>query len=194
VEFFVKIDSDLNIVIPIVDPVVAFSTPISEQVFEANYRILSETQALIFGKGMQKALLTGPRTAAMALSDVGRKLAEEEGADGDFGALALRAEIKRLTTILLPGQAGFEMAPVDAAIQSGKVDEGDWKEVEAQLVFFTCAYYLESRRQRKALIESIAGMLNCSTTSLNCGDYADSLKMSKRKENASEKAASSVPV
>ncbi len=189
-----KINDQLNIVIPISDNLQLFSAPVSEQVFEANYRLLGDTQAQLFGKGMQKALLTGPMTAALALADVGRKLSAEEGTDDDFGASAFLAEIKRLTTVLLPGKQGWEMSPVAAAIQANVLDEADWKEAEALLVFFTCAYFLQPRRERAKSLELIVETLGCSTTSRNCGDYADSLQTSKQDAITPATAASSVPI
>ena len=64
-----EIDGDLNIVVPIEDPIRAFSAPLPEAVFKANYRILSRANEEIFGRGMKAALLTGSRTAALAIAD-----------------------------------------------------------------------------------------------------------------------------
>ncbi len=188
-----RIDDNLNIVIPVGESLRAFSAPVSESVFEANYRVLSAAQEQIFGRGMKAALMTGPRTAALAIADAGRRLAAELGDDGDMGASAFRAEIKRLTTILAPGANGWDMIPVDAAIQNNAMDDADWRETEGLLCFFTCAWFMEGRRNRKALIEKLAEMLDCSATSQNCGDYATSLQMPKPDAKPSARAGSSVP-
>ncbi|MGC9237650.1 MAG: hypothetical protein ACP5GF_12260 [Thiomonas sp.] len=190
-----KIDDNLNLVIPAGENLRAFSTPVSDLVFEANYRVLSEAQEQIFGRGMKAALMTGPRIAALAIADAGKRIAAELGEDGDMGASAFRAEIRRLTTILAPGAHGWDMLPVDAAIQNNVLNDADWKEVEGLLCFFTCAWFMESRKTRKAFLEALAGPLNCLATSQNCADFTASLPMPKADaKQPTKKAASSVPV
>ena len=141
-----EIDGDLNVIIPIDDPVRAFSSPLPESVFRANYRVLARANEEIFGRGMKAALLTGPRTAALAIADAGKRIAEEDGKEGDSGASAFLAELKRLTMILAPMDAGFDMLPVEQAIQSGKISADDWTDVESAICFFRSA---RSSRRRK---------------------------------------------
>lgn len=189
-----EIDGDLNIVIPIDDPVRAFASPLPESVFKANYRVLARANEEIFGRGMKSALLTGPRIAALAIADAGKRIAEEDGKDGDTGARTFLGEIKRLTMILAPTDAGFDMLPVEQAIQSGKISAEDWADVEAALCFFTLGSQFETKKARAGLLEFLTGALSCSLTSQNCEDYAASLTMSKPVEAPRAKAASSVPV
>lgn len=189
-----KIDDQFNLVVPVSDPVRAFSAPVSEAVFEANYRALSAANEQIFGRGMKAALLTGPRTAAIAIVDAGKRLAAEDGVEGDLGALSFRSEIKRLTTILAPGAQGFDMLPVEQAIQSGAIEEGDWSDVEGLVCFFMLAWLFETRRARNELVAALAESLNCSATSRNLEDYAASLTTSKPDAQPAKAAASSVPV
>lgn len=189
-----EIDGDLNIVIPIDEPVCAFSSPVPEAVFRANYRVLARANEEIFGRGMKAALMTGPRTAAMAVLDAGKRIAEEDGKEGDSGARAFLGEIKRLTTILVPEDSGFDSVPVDAAINGGKISADDWGDVEGALCFFTLGSLFETRRARRGLLEVLAGALSCSLTSQNCEDYAASLTTSKPAATPDKKAVSSVPV
>ena len=189
-----KIDDQFNLVIPIADPVRAFSAPISEAVFEASYRVLSAANEQIFGRGMKPALLTGPRTAAIAIVDAGKRLAVDDGVEGDLGASAFRSEIKRLTTILAPGSHGFDMMPVEQAVQSGVIDEGDWRDVEGLLCFFMLAWLFETRRARNDLVKWLAETLSCSVISQNLEDYAASLMISKPDAQKNKIAASSVPI
>lgn len=189
-----EIDGDLNIVVPIDDPVRAFSSPLPESIFRANYRVLARANEEIFGRGMKSALLTGPRIAAMAIGDAGKRIAEEDGKEGDTGARAFLGEVKRLTMILAPTDAGFDMLPVEQAIQSGKINAEDWADVEAALCFFTLGSAFETKRARAGLLEFLTGALNCSLTSQSCEDFAASLTTSKPAEKAKGKAASSVPV
>src|SRR5208337_3512803 len=143
-----KIDGDLNLVLPVTfdeagEPVLyAYHTPISRQVFEANYRILSATKAAIFGKGLVFAADVGPRIAALRLADEARQDAlergdvDEQGKPRDLSAKALIEEIKRLTTILASDTNGWEMLPVDTAISRNLMDTVDWGDAENALVFF----------------------------------------------------------
>ena len=188
-----EIDGDLNIVVPIEDPVQAFSAPLPESVFKASYRVLARANEEIFGRGMKAALLTGPRTAALAIADAGKRIAEEDGKEGDSGASAFLAEVKRITTILAPTDAGFDTLPVDSAIQAGKITADDWSDVLGALCFFMLGSLFETRRARAGLLEFLTGALSCSLTPLNCEAFADSLMTSKPEPTPKPKA-SSVPV
>ena len=189
-----EIDGDLNIVIPIDDPVRAFASPLPESVFRANYRVLARANEEIFGRGMKSALLTGPRISALAIADAGKRIAEEDGKDGDTGARAFLGEIKRLTMILAPTDAGFDMLPVDSAIQSKAITADDWSDVESAICFFMLGSSFETKRGRADLMAFLTGALSCSLTSQSCEDFAASLTISKPAEKAKGKAASSVPV
>ena len=187
-----EIDGDLNIVVPIEDPIRAFSAPLPEAVFKANYRILSRANEEIFGRGMKSALLTGPRTAAFAIAEAGKSIAEEDGKEGDTGAAAFLAEMKRLTTILTPTDSGFDMLPVEQAVQSGKITADDWSDVLGAICFFMLGSQFETRRARAGLLQFLTKTLNCSLTSQNCGDFADSLTIPNAVPTKKAKA-SSVP-
>ena len=189
-----EIDGSLNIVVPIDDPVQAFSAPLPESVFKASYRVLARANEEIFGRGMKSALLTGPRIAALSIADAGKRIAEEDGKDGDSGARAFLGEIKRLTMILAPMDAGFDMLPVEQAIQSGKISADDWTDVEGAICFFTLGSQFETKKARAGLLEFLTGALSCSLTLQNCEDYAASLMTSKPAGAPRAKVASSVPV
>jgi len=88
-------------------------------------------------------------------------------------ATALLAEIKRLTTILVPGENGFAVTPVSAALSSGAIDKEDWSEVESALVFFTCHYVMAKKRDREKMASATASLLMGSMTPLSATDYAD---------------------
>ena len=187
-----EINGDLNIVIPIDDPLRAFSAPLPEAVFKANYRVLARASEEIFGRGMKAALLTGSRTAALAIVDAGKKVAEEDSKEGDSGATAFLSEVRRITTILTPTDSGFDMLPVDQAIQSGKITAEDWDDVLGALCFFMLGSQFETRRARAGLLQFLTKTLNCSLTSQNCGDFADSLTIPNAVPTKKAKA-SSVP-
>ncbi len=197
-----KINDDTNLVLPVrFDEkgvtVYGYHNPISREVFEANYRILSATKSTLGSKGVYFQMDSGPMIAALTLKDEGAKDAESRGefdAHGsplDGGAGALLKEIKRLTTILVPGASGWDMVPVDSAISSGSIDEDDWREVESAIVFFTCHYALAKKADRQRLSGATASLLRGSITSLPLTEYLASLLNSTRAEPS--RAASSVP-
>ncbi|WP_430229713.1 hypothetical protein [Paraburkholderia tropica] len=177
----------------------AFHTPVSKAVFDQNFCLLASTKAAMEGKGRQYLMSAGPRIAALTLRDEGRKDAESRGNVDDNGnpneddVRAFFAEIKRLTTILCPGQTGWEMLPVDLAISGGKIDAEDWEEVESAIVFFTCHYSMAKKADRKRIAQATATFLRASTTHSPLSAYLASLPNSTPAETSAPKAASSVP-
>ncbi len=166
-----KIDDNWNLIVPVTDTIQVHHCPITKAVFEANFRVLSATKADIFGHGNQYAFLSGLNVAALTLKDIGQRLASERGEEGDSGAKALLNELQRTSMVLVPGEKGYEMLPVPAAIAQGILDADDWADVENQLVFFTCAVWLTPRRSRKAAAEALASILECSLSSSSCEEY-----------------------
>lgn len=174
-----QITETLSIALP-VGEAQAFHTPISREVFEANYRILAATKASLAGKGLQYQMSAGPRIASLTLLDECREDSMERGNldnagnPSDLKARALLAEIKRLTMILIPSTTGYDMVPVDTAISRGAIDSDDWREVESSLVFFTCHVALATKGERAALIRATASLLNGVSTSSDISEYASS--------------------
>lgn len=190
-----KIDDAINLVFDLPNGLKLYHTPISESVFEANFKILAETKAQLFGRGMAYAASSGIRVARLTLCDEGRKLAEANGQEGDSGATSLLTEIARLTNVLVPAETGWEPVPVATAISQGHLDADDWKDEENVIVFFTCAYALASRRAKKLTAEAIAEISAFSVTSLNCADYMRFLQTPADTEKPEKiKKTSSVPV
>jgi hypothetical protein len=192
-----QINEALNLAIPIVSERVTekiegkdvskeivrvwgYSTPISREVFEANYRILAATKSALASKGVHYLMNAGPRIAALTLKDEAHKDAESRGQYDDQGnvvssADAFLAEIKRLTNVLCPGPSGWDLLPVDTAISSGKVDAEDWAEALSGIVFFTCHQTLAKKADRKRVSQSTASVLNGSTTSSTPMEFVASL-------------------
>ena len=192
----IRVDEKLNIVISVADEdgqpaFYVYSAPISREVFEANFRILSLTYAEITGQD-SSYLSVGIRCAALTLKDVAASEAARKGRQGDGGAAALLAEIKRLTTILAPSQGGWDTLPVPDAVRSGVLTDEEWSEVESAIVFFTGAYWLAPGRRRKEVVTALCSMLGWQATSSLPSEFAAGLPTSK--PGASPKmGASSVP-
>ncbi len=186
------INSSLNLVFPIRSqnntPLIwAYHTPISTEVFQANYRIIAATKAAIFGKGIAYAADAGPRIASLTLRDAGRADAAEWGIEDS--APALLAEIKRLTHVLAPGKDGFDVLPIDPAIARKVIDEEEADEAISAVVFFTSAFSMATRSNREAVGRASALVLAGSTTPLDPSAWANS--STKLTEVADTRAAQS---
>jgi hypothetical protein len=200
-----QINAALNLAFPIRsddagNPTIwAYHTPINRVVFEASYRLIAATKAALFSKGIGYAADAGPRIAALALMDAARQDAIERGdvsADNVpnvTGALALLADIKRLTMVLAPGPQGFDLLPVDAAVSRGVIDDDDWREVEAAIVFFTCGYAMAAKAKRQQTADAVASILMGSITSLQPMEFAASLRTSTPVVSSEPAPQSSVP-
>lgn len=210
-----KIDESRNIVLPVVTETIrkkikgkdvsekivrvhAFHTPISRAVYEQNFRVLAATKSALASKGSHYLMGSGPRVAALTLADEGRKDAAERGRFNEDGNVvdeetpALLAEIKRLTTILCPGQNGWEMLPVDVAINQEKIDGEDWEEVASSIVFFSCHYSIARKSDREVTAQTMAHFLSGSITSSTPTEFVDSLQKSTPAE-PTKRTPSSIP-
>ncbi|CDY79480.1 hypothetical protein BGLT_02261 [Caballeronia glathei] len=159
----------------------AHHTPVSREVFEANYRILAATKSALASKGSHYLMSSGPRIAALTLRDEGKKDAAARGSFDEQGRVvdeetpAFFAELKRLTMVLCPGQQGWDMLPIDAAIGAGKIDAEDWEEVASSLVFFTCHYAMARKADRETTANGTASLLGSSISSLAPTEFIASL-------------------
>ncbi|MBR8434824.1 hypothetical protein KDW37_29095 [Burkholderia cenocepacia] len=201
----IQINEAMNLVVPVVTDetgvrVWGYHTPISRQVFEANYRVLAATKASLMSKGAMYMMDSGPRIAGLTLLDEGLREAEARGRfskDGktvlDEATPALMAEIRRLTMVLVPGPGGWDLLPIESAVAAGKIDEEDQAEAESAIVFFTCICALASKSERKDQASRTATLLKGSITSLSPTEFSDSLPKSTPGATSAPKAVSSVP-
>jgi hypothetical protein len=178
---FLIINNELNLVLPIRyddkgEPIIyAYHSPISTEVFTANYRILVAANAAIWQRGSNYAAACAS-TANLALLDAATADAQERGIESQGPALL--AQIKRLTYVLAPGANGYEQLPIDIAITRNIIDAADYNEVESSIVFFFLGYALLPRAARKVRCGRIASALNGSTTSLLPSEWIQSLPVS----------------
>ena len=200
-----KIDAKLNLVIPIygdpqimndpktgkeaeIDTIKAYvhATPISREVFEANFVVISKTFSAIYGEGL--GAIAGPRVARMMLKKVAEDLGMWDEVQG-----GLVAEMRRLANYIGPGQNGWETLPLEIAVQRQLIDGDDAAEVENAVAFFTVVSAMHRRNALRATLAGAASLWSAQITSLNCTDFAASLKTSTEAVNSSESPASSVP-
>ncbi len=187
-----QINERLNLVIPIFGndpptkdaegkeieaPPIAYvhSMPISREVFEANYLLLSKTFAAIHGEGLGRT--AGPRVAALLLNDIARQAVGERGDAAAYKA-PLMNEIHRLSNVLLPGERGWETMPYEDAVRHHKLDDDDLAEVENAIVFFTAYSAMHRKRVLAEVLPGAVKLWGADVSSLNATEFAASLQTS----------------
>jgi hypothetical protein len=183
-----KIDRQLNLVIPIygegedTPPVMyVHAAPLSREVFEANFLIISRTIAAVHGHGL--GIQAAPRIAMLLL----RNEAKAIGADEESVA-ALIAEMRRLASVITATPTGWTTMPLDDALAARILDDEDVSEVENAMAFFTCASSMLRKVERAAVLNGAAKMWGAQTSSLNSTAFANSLPISTGTGNSGEKA------
>jgi hypothetical protein len=176
-----KISENTNLIVTMYDEegeiyAYAHSTPVSYEVFELNYRLISRTYAAILENGAQFMDIVGPKTAAISLREAGRTLYADEQ-DPAARAEAFLAEIRRLTTIVVRNDAGYQPVPFTAAVDRKMITVPDAREVESAIVFFTVCWHMLPRPLRANLCRATLGW-GGQTSSLSTTEFIASLRTS----------------
>lgn len=87
-------------------------------------------------------------------------------------------EIRRLTTVIKMGAAGWEQIPFDEAVKTGLVDEDEADEIEGAIVFFTLAWRFHPTSDRAKVVMAAVLLWAGWTTSLAITDFINSLRTS----------------
>lgn len=165
-----RINERLNLVQTIdrADGSVAYvhSTPISRDVFDQHFLILTRTLTSMYAAGFAPGMCA--RMAARML----KQTATEMGV-WDATQNTLMAEIKRLSNAVLPSSKGWETMPYEDAIARKAFDDDDVSVIENAIVFFTATSWVHTMRELRA---EIYPML--STSSSNSTEFAASLTIS----------------
>jgi hypothetical protein len=173
----------------------AWHDPISQDVFRANYRVISAAYEEIWGDKQdegRRAATIGLRTADLILLQAAKDDAEKRG--GEDTGPALLAQLRLLTFILAPGPSGaFEFLPVDQAIKRGLVTDDEWHDVECALVFFTAISQIQRRAIKPIMSAAAALTLKGSMTPLALMEFATSLGTSTPAETTAPPAPASAP-
>ena len=169
----------------------AYHTPIDSKTFVANYRIIAAANAAIWGKGLKYAATAGARVANLTLLDMAKADADEY--ETDTTGPAFLAELRRLTAIVHPAATGFESTPVEIALSQKIIDEDDWSEAEASIVFFTLGYAMSKRGVRANFCSFLASVIRGSITSLPLTEFAASLTTSTKAATSAKTHRSSPP-
>lgn len=190
------INRHLNIVIPIVrvdeTKLYIHATPIRPETFEMYHLVMAKTFSAFAHNGLDP--MSGPSVAAMILRDVAKSTMRApgvdwwEGNDGVGGASGLMAEIRRLSNVLVATEEkGWTTIPMQNAIDQKLMDEDEKLEVINLLSFFTVVSLVAPRVDRPRLVKGMAVVYELQTTSLNCTEFANSLKTSTPEESSGKK-------
>jgi hypothetical protein len=189
-----KIERNLNFVIPVErddgTTVYVHSMPISADVFEQYFLVISKTFARIYLEGLGQT--AGPRVAAMLLKDVAMERGLWEGPAGV--ERGLMNEIRRLSNVVAPGPKGWTTFPFQEAIDQKFLDSSDIREVENALVFFTVASSMHRRQEVRAVLEGAGSLWGAQVESSSSTEFCASLQTSTATANTGGTAAAlSVP-
>jgi hypothetical protein len=189
-----RLNERLNFVLPLYrgdDDCYAWvhAAPISREVFESNYLLLSKTFTAIHSEGLGE--IAGPKIAKLLLNDVAKSM---DSSNPDIVTRPLLNEIRRLSNVMLKTATAWETMPLQDAIQHKQLDEEDIGEVENILTFFTVVLHLYPKNMRQAYLDGATKMWGAQMLSSNSTEFLNSLPTSSEIVSIGAKAiASSVP-
>jgi hypothetical protein len=182
-----QIKKNLNLVIPVDyekgGQIFVHSTPISREIFEQYFLVISKTFANIFSQGL--GAISGPRVAYLMLKHTATELGMWSGPTGVYNGLV--NEIVRLSNVVMPDKDGWKTIPLQVAITKKLIDEDTLSEIEGELVFFTCVSKMNKAAQAESIMETATGLWGSQITSLNCTEFKNSCVISTEVESTGEK-------
>lgn len=188
-----KIDRQLNLVIPVereTGTLYVHSMPIGREVFERYFLVISKTFASIYSEGLN--VMAGPRVAALMLRQTAETMGVWLGEDGVEAGLM--AEIRRLSNVLTLGDNGWQMQPLQVALDRQVLDAEEVSEVENAIVFFTVASLMHHRSEREGVVTGAAKMWNAQISSQSIMELKASLQTLTETDNTGERdQPSSIP-
>lgn len=187
-----NIDKRLNIILKVEGDdgsvMHVHSTPILASVYEANWRLITKTAVDLYGDGL--GIAAAARVAMLALRDTARAM---DGPDWERNktfqtmADALLNEIWRQTTVVIPGERGWDTVAFYDVVRDKLIDGEQLSEVKNALTFFTLASWFHRASERKEANEILKhyGALIVSSTAM---EFASSLPTSTAVVSTGEKA------
>ena len=167
----ITLNRKLNLVLSVETekgPIHVHSAPISREVFEDNFLVISKAFTAVYTHGLGP--VTGPRVAALLLKEEAKKMDVWERTQQ-----SLLAEIYRLTNVIAPTDSGWDTMPYDVAKKRGVLDEDSAAEVENCIVYFICASSIHLRAEMAVALEGLSTLWSARTTSSNVTEYMRSL-------------------
>jgi len=133
-----ELGTNLKLVVHVSDTVKVVHQPIDRMAFEMNYKVIAMAfrNLVPFGAG-------GERIAALVLRDL-------KDENGDLlNTKPFLEELKRLTSVYAQNDTEIKRdIPLSTALKNNLISDEDWREVESQLVFFTCHFSMFPKRAR----------------------------------------------
>ena len=190
-----EIDRSLNLVVTVDrDPgpsLYVHSMPISREVFEANFLVISKTFASIYNQGLGWNI--GPRVAGMML----KKIAQDDGVWPEV-ELSLVNEIRRLSSVSYPDPegGGWRSMPLYTAVTQGILTADEAAEAENPITFFIVASAMHKKRELQPILQGgLVRVWDAQITSLSSTEFTAGLPTLKETGSTGEKAPpSSIPV
>lgn len=190
-----RIDRKLNLVIPVDRggvQVYVHSMPVSREVFETYFLVLSKTFAKIYQESLD--ITVGPRVAYLLLKKIAQDARQWEtdprATDGSVGVKeGLINEIVRLSNVCAPGKNGWEITQLQDVVDSGVLSEDQYGEIINALVFFTVVSHLHKKEAVQDTLNGMNSLWGISNTSSTCSEYLNTLQTSTKDESGGAKAA-----
>ena len=186
-----KIDPKLNLVCSIErsegGSLFVHSAPISRQVFESYYLVLSKSFSTIYGEGL--SVLSGPRVAALVIRQIAQEANQWDGPSGV--ERGLMAEMWRLTNVCVATETGWETLPYPTAIKRELLSDEEQAEVEGKIAFFILNSAMHRRAMLRTVLDGMNGLWGTSLTLLGPTEFCASLTTSTVDENSGAMAVAS---
>jgi hypothetical protein len=188
----VTINKKLNLVVPVETEngkIWVHSVPISREIFESNYLLITKVLSNLYANGIGPAM--APRIALLILKDTAKEMNDQKDISYD-----LMQEIYRLTNFLMPdptGVGGWRTIPFIEVKRQKLVDETSISEVENAIVYFIVASAIHLKGELPMAYSGLERIWNAQTTSLNVTEYGRSLMTSTPGVNTGEKSAPTPP-
>jgi hypothetical protein len=180
----VSINKRLNLAVPLdtdMGKIWVHSVPLSREVFESNYLVLTRTLSAIYSNGLGPAM--APRVSAMLLRDTAKEMEIEETVQNN-----LFQEIYRLTNVLMPkSTGGWETVPFGEVKMKKMVDEESLSEAENAIVYFIVASAVHIKKELPMAYQGLKSIWSAVITSSNVTVFSNSLTTSTGEGNTGEK-------
>lgn len=181
-----RLSRELKLVLPVdtaLGEVYVHSTPISREVFERYWLVISRAHSMIMA--VAGGVAAGPKVAVLALKEAATQMQVWEGPTGvERGLLG---EIRRLTNVIVPADGGgWELLPLMDAVTARSIDEDDLAEIEGAVTFFILASQMQSREALEITLAGMTSLWGARTTSSSCSEFIGSLPRSTATASSGE--------
>jgi hypothetical protein len=186
-----RINEKLNLVVEIEndngETLYVHSTPIMKETFKKYYLILTKAFNQFYSNEI--GVFGAPRVAAMVIE-------EKAKVDGIWDDVknGLINEIHRLTNVVVLTQSGWQIIPLEVALQQKLISEDDFDLIENFLCFFTVVSTLHLQKELRPIMNIVSSMWGPRVEPLNVTEFKNGLQTLTQTENTVESPTlSSIP-